>query len=261
MSAPSSAPGSGAGYAATLSGVTHRWPGGFTALTDVGLDVPAGAVIALIGPNGGGKSTLLELLTGRLMPTAGSITVLGLDPNRRADRRELRRRVGYVPQDIALDPEMTGAETLSLFATLYGLPREHSRSRRARLTEEWGLDNHVDRRVGTYSGGLKRRLHLALGEIRPFDLLLLDEPTTALDAGACDLFWHRVDGHRRRGGTTVVATHDLMAAGQHCDLVAVVDGGRVVAFDSPEGLVSAHAAADLAEVYRRVRDGRGRGRA
>ena len=169
MSAPSSAPVSAPRPAAQLRGVTRTWPGGIAALSEIDLTLPAAAVVGLVGPNGGGKSTLLALLAGRLAPTTGSIRVLGLDPTRRRDRRELRRRIGYLTQDIALDNEMTGAEALSLFAVLHGVPRRQSRIRCDELTEQWGLRNHVDRQVGTYSGGLKRRLHLALGGVDAFD--------------------------------------------------------------------------------------------
>lgn len=249
MSAPSSAPVSSRRPAAQLRGVTRIWPGGVTALSEIDLTLPAASVVGLVGPNGGGKSTLLALLAGRLAPTTGSIRVLGHDPSRRRDRRELRRRIGYLNQDIALDNEMTGAETLSLFAVLHGVPRRQSRIRCDELSEQWGLGDYVDRQVGTYSGGLKRRLHLALGGVVAFDVLLLDEPTTGLDAAGREVVWRWVDAHRGGGGTAVISTHDLAAAGTQCDAVIVVVGGRIVALGPPAQLLETHGAADLAEVY------------
>ncbi len=238
-----------AASAAVLRGAGRTWPGGVTALAGADLDLPAGAAVALVGPNGSGKSTLLALLSGRLAPTAGTVTVLGLDPARRRGRRALRRRVGYLTQDVALDPEMTGAETLALFAALHGVPRRRRRAQGAELAAAWGLGDHLRRRVGTYSGGLKRRLHLAVGEIHEPELLLFDEPTTGLDAEGRELVWRRVAAHRERGRTAVIVTHDLAAAGRRSDLVAVVVRGKLVTVASPASLLVAHAANDLAEVY------------
>jgi ABC-type multidrug transport system ATPase subunit len=220
-----------------------------TALEGADLDVPRGAAVALAGPNGSGKSTLLALLAGRLAPTAGRVTVLGLDPARRRGRRALRRRVGYLPQEIALDPEMTGAETLALLAALHGVPWRRRRAQAAALAAAWGLEEHLRRRVETYSGGLKRRLHLAGGEVHEPELLLLDEPTAGLDAAGRELVWRRVADLRARGGTVLVATHDLDAAGRRCDLVVILDRGRVAAFASPASLLVTHSAPDLAAVY------------
>jgi ABC-2 type transport system ATP-binding protein len=184
------------------------------------------------------------------------VTVLGFDAARRHGRRALRRRVGYLTQDVALDPEMTGAETLALFAALHGVPRRRRRAQGAELAAAWGLGDHLRRRVGTYSGGLKRRLHLAVGEVHDPELLLLDEPTTGLDAEGRELVWRRVAAHVERGGergrTAVIVTHDLGAAGRRCDLVAVVARGRLVTVASPASLLVAHAASDLAEVYARL---------
>ena len=251
MSAPSSAAAAGPATesAAVLRGAARVWPGGVTALAGADLDLPRGAAVAVAGANGSGKSTLLALLAGRLAPTAGEVTVLGLDPARRRGRRALRRRVGYLPQEVALDPEMTGAETLALLAALHGVPLRRRRAQAAALAAAWGLDEHLKRRVETYSGGLKRRLHLAAGEVHAPELLLLDEPTAGLDPAGRELVWRRVADQRARGGTVLIATHDLDAAGRRCDLVVILDRGRVAAYASPASLLVAHAAPDLAAVY------------
>jgi len=252
-SAPAPAPaGPAAAGAAALRGVARTWPGGVTALAGADLELPRGAAVAVAGPNGSGKSTLLALLAGRLAPSAGSLTVLGLDPAHRRGRRALRRRVGYLPQEVALDPEMTGAETLALLAALHGVPRRRRRAQAAGLAAAWGLDEHLKRRVETYSGGLKRRLHLAGGEVHEPELLLLDEPTAGLDPAGRELVWRRVADHRARGATVVVATHDLDAAGRRCDLAVIVARGRVLAFASPASLLVAHSAPDLTAVYTRL---------
>jgi ABC-type multidrug transport system ATPase subunit len=248
--APWSAPaGPAATEAAVLRGVARTWPGGVTALAGADLELPRGAAVAVAGPNGSGKSTLLALLAGRLAPSAGGLTVLGLDPARRRGRRALRRRVGYLRQEVALDPEMTGAETLALLAALHGVPWRRRRAQAAALAAAWGLDEYLRRRVETYSGGLKRRLHLAGGEVHEPELLLLDEPTAGLDPAGRELVWRRVAAHRKRGATVVVATHDLDAAGRRCDLVVILERGRVLAFASPASLLVAHAAPDLTAVY------------
>lgn len=251
MSEPSTTPAA-SGAAVHLRGAARRWPGGVTALAATDLELPRGAAIAVAGPNGSGKSTLLSLLAGRLTPSAGRVGVLGLDLGRRGDRRRLRRRIGYLQQDPALDPEMTGAETLALFSALHGIRRGRRRAQAAELAAAWGLGEHLGRRVATYSGGLKRRLHLALGEVHEPDLLLFDEPTAGLDPAGRERVWERIAAHRAGGRTVLVATHDLAEAGRRCDLVVVLLGGRLLTVASPASLLVAHGAGDLGAVYARL---------
>ncbi|HYO16899.1 MAG TPA: ABC transporter ATP-binding protein, partial [Thermoanaerobaculia bacterium] len=171
-----------------------RTYGSTRALAGVDLDLPRGVLTVLVGPNGAGKTTLLRILAGLLPPSAGSVMTLGVDnPAAGRRRRDLRRRIGYIPQEIALDPEMTGRETLSLLATLHEVERKDRTERVESLAAAFGLSGHLPRPVSSWSGGLRRRLHLAAGMIHDPDLLLLDEPTAGLDPQGNDVLWAELD--------------------------------------------------------------------
>jgi ABC-2 type transport system ATP-binding protein len=229
--------------AASLRALSFVYPDGAEALRDVDLDVPRPGITAVLGPNGSGKSTLLALIAGRLSPTSGSVRLLGIDPVE--EGRRLGRRLSHVVQGPALDPEMTGSETLRLFATLYGLPRRHRGARLGELVESFGLAEHLDRRVSAYSGGLRQRLHLALGMVHDPEVALLDEPTSGLDpAGRAEL-WRALARRGEAGRTAVVATHDVEGVERDARRVVVLHRGRVAACGSPEELRSAHAAPRL----------------
>ena len=238
--------------AARARGVGHRF-GGTTALAGVDLELRHGAITALVGANGSGKTTLLRILAGVLEPGAGEVEVLGIGQPARGDRRALRRRVSYISQDPALDPEMTGGEILALAAALYGLPRRRRGRRVAELAASFGVESHLSRRVSTWSGGLRRRLHLAAGMIHDPELLLLDEPTAGLDPEGRRLLWEDLAARARQGRSVAIVTHDLAAAERHAGSVAILDRGALVAVGSPEELraVDGGTAADLTEAFRR----------
>jgi ABC-type multidrug transport system ATPase subunit len=245
----------GPGPAARGRGVGHRF-GATTVLAGVDLELRHGEITALVGVNGSGKTTLLRILAGILEPTEGEVEVLGVRRPARSDRvtgRALRRRTSYVSQDPALDPEMTGGETLALVAALYGVGRRGRRRRVAELAAGFGVDSHLSRRVSTWSGGLRRRLHLAAGMIHDPDLLLLDEPTAGLDPEGRRLLWADLEARAKRGRSVAIVTHDLAAAERHAATVAILDRGALVAVGSPEQLLAMDggAAADLAEAFRR----------
>ncbi|MDB4951270.1 MAG: daunorubicin resistance transporter ATPase subunit [Gemmatimonadetes bacterium] len=222
-------------------GLAKTYPGRVRALDGVSFEVPPGELVGLVGANGSGKSTLLKLLFGIVDADGGSAAVLGLDPRR--DRAALRSNAGYAGQDAALDPEMTGWETLRLFHALRGLPS----SDRARTLEaaaaEHGIAEICTRALGTFSGGQRQRLHLALATLHAPRLLMLDEPTAGLDPdGRLDL-WRRLSAWGAEGRTVLAATHDLADVAAHCDRVLLMKDGRLLAADSPAALVDAHAPA------------------
>jgi ABC-2 type transport system ATP-binding protein len=236
MPAPSSTPTEPAVHA---RGLAKRYAGGVAALDGVDLDVPAGRLVGLIGANGSGKSTLLRVLFGVVAPDAGTLRVLGLDPRREA--AAVRARAAYAGQDAALDPEMTGRETLRLFHALRGLPASGRAECLETLVDGYGLAPFVDRRVGTWSGGQRQRLHLALEAMHSPALLLLDEPTSSLDPEGRRDLWRRVADARDAGLTILVATHDLAEVAAHCDRALLLHRGRLIADDAPAALVAAHA--------------------
>jgi ABC-2 type transport system ATP-binding protein len=249
----------GSAAAARARGVAHRF-GGTTALAGVDLELRRGEITALVGANGSGKTTLLRILAGILEPTAGEVEVLGIGRpaqshrgTRHALRRALRQRLSYVSQDPALDPEMTGGEILALAAALYGTPRRRRRQQVAELAAGFGVESHLSRPVSAWSGGLRRRLHLAAGMIHDPELLLLDEPTAGLDPEGRRLLWADLEARAQRGRTVAVVTHDLAAAERHAGTVAILDRGALVAVGSPAELLAVDGgrAADLAEAFRR----------
>ncbi len=211
------------------------------ALGGVGLDLPRGILAALIGPNGAGKTTLLRVLAGLQAVESGTLKI-----------PQDRSRIGYIPQDLALDPEMTGRETLTLLAALHGVPRRERPGRVAALAAAFGTEEHLPRLVSTWSGGLKRRLHLAAGMIHDPELLLLDEPTAGLDQQGADALWAELERRADAGRSVAVVTHDLAAVERHAGLVAILDRGRIVALGAPSGLIAEHGGEDLAEVHRRL---------
>lgn len=241
MPAPSSTPTD----AVRLSGVAKAF-GSVRALESIDLAIPRGALVGLIGANGSGKSTLLRILAGIVAADDGRVQVMGMDP--RAGRAALRARTAYAGQDAALDPEMTGWETLRLFHALQGLPRAEREACVSFAADRSGVAAFAGRPVGTWSGGQRQRLHLALATLHDPDLLMLDEPAAALDPDGRRDLWRQLAGYRDSGDgrTALVATHDLADVAAHCDLAVVLHQGRLIAADAPAALVAAHARARTA---------------
>jgi ABC-type multidrug transport system ATPase subunit len=225
--------------AATARAVCKRYPNGVVALDNFDLAIGRARITALIGNNGSGKTTFLKILAGLLTPDSGSVQVLGCDPATRSTW--LRARLGYVSQAVELDPEMTAWETLSLFATLYGLPRATCHAVVAALAESFALAEYLPRLVSTFSGGLRQRLHLALGVLHEPELLLLDEPTAALDPAGRSFVWQFLQRLRNEGRTIVVVSHDLTEVSQHCQAIALLHKGRLLASGAPADVIAAHA--------------------
>ena len=223
--------------AARIQGLSLIYPGGVLGLERLDLEIRRGETTALLGPNGSGKSTLLKLLAAGLRPTRGTLEVL---PELVASPAVKRARIGYVSQEPALDPEMSGFETLSLFAALHCVPRRRRAARIAEIIEKFQMTEQRRRPIATYSGGVRRRLHLALAILPDPDLLLLDEPTTHLDPQARALIWALVDELRNTGRTVVVATHDLADVPPHCQRAIILNRGAIIADDSPRQLAAVH---------------------
>ncbi len=225
-------------FAVCVEGLGKTFAGKVRALDAVDVTVSAGELVALVGQNGSGKSTLLKILFGIIAADEGAARVLGYDP--RSDQAALRAQTGFAGQRASLDPEMTGSETLRLFYALRGLPHRDRRLRLAELVEDYGLASFYHRRVESYSGGQRQRLHLALSTLHRPRLLLLDEPTASLDPEGRRAFWHRLVGWREAGRTILVATHDLPDVAAYCDRLLLLKGGRLLATEPPAALIAAH---------------------
>ena len=222
--------------AITARGLTKQY-GAVTALDGIDLAVSSGTVYALLGPNGAGKTTTINILTTLTRPTAGEATVCGHDVLRQAD--QVRACIGVTFQDIVLDPDLTGREVLDIHGRLYRQPGALRRRRLAELVELVQLGDAIDRRVRTYSGGMKRRLELARGLMTEPRVLFLDEPTQGLDPQNRVGIWGYIrDLNRVRGLTLLLTTHYMDEAEALASQVGIVDRGRLVAEGTPGDLVA-----------------------
>jgi len=216
------------------NGLVRRF-GDFVAVDHVDLAVQPGEVFGFLGPNGAGKSTTTRMLVTLLTPTEGTARVAGYDVVKEASK--VRRAIGVALQDAAIDPLMTGNELLRLQATLQGIPRSAAATRGAELLARVGLTAAGDKRVGAYSGGMRRRLDLALALIHEPRVLFLDEPTTGLDPTSRVALWDEVRYLNRELGTTVLLTTQyLEEADQLAGRIAIIDGGRIVREGRPAEL-------------------------
>lgn len=215
------------------------------AVESVSFEVAPGEFFALLGPNGAGKTTTLHMLTTLTVPTSGSARVMGFDVVRQP--AEVRRRLGMVFQDPALDDRLTAWENLEIHAVLYGIRRPDRRAAIERSLEWASLAEVGRRRVRSFSGGMKRRLELARALMHGPRVLFLDEPTIGLDPQGRRHLWERIAALREAGMTVLMTTHNLPEA-EACDRVGIIDAGRLVAIGSPAELIRQHAAPRAGEV-------------
>ncbi|TDW89823.1 ABC-2 type transport system ATP-binding protein [Kribbella pratensis] len=205
------------------------------ALDGLTVSVGEGVVLGLLGPNGAGKSTTVKILTTLSRADSGTAVVAGYDVNRSPD--QVRRSIGYVPQKSSSDPMATGLENLVLSGRIFGLSHQESLQRARELLERFGLREHGSRPVKTYSGGMQRKLDVALGLVHRPKVLFLDEPTTGLDPEARANLWNEVVRLSGQEGLTVLlTTHYLEEADRLAGQLAIVDHGRIVAEGTPEAL-------------------------
>jgi ABC-2 type transport system ATP-binding protein len=207
------------------------------ALRGVSLSVPAGSLYGLLGPNGAGKTTALRILCTLLAPDSGSVRVAGLDAL--ADPRGVRRLLGYVAQEVAIDKILTGRELLALQGDLYHLNRVDRDGRIGELVGLLGMADWIDRRCGTYSGGMRRRLDLAAGLLHRPRVLVLDEPTVGLDIESRAAIWRVLQQLRDQGTTVLLSSHYLEEVDALADRLAILEDGRVIAEGSPADLKGA----------------------
>jgi ABC-2 type transport system ATP-binding protein len=220
--------------------LVKTYPGGrkkpsLRALDGLTFNVPEGVVLGLLGPNGAGKSTTVKILTTLSRADSGTARVAGFDVVK--DQDAVRRVIGYVPQKPSADPMATGIENLLLSGRIYGLSRQDAVRRAAELLERFDLTEAGGRQVRTYSGGMQRRLDVALGLVHRPRVLFLDEPTTGLDPEARTDLWTEVERLSGDEGLTVLlTTHYLEEADRLADRLAIVDHGKIVAEGTPEAL-------------------------
>jgi ABC-2 type transport system ATP-binding protein len=218
-----------------VSGLVREFKGGVRAVDGIDLHVASGEIYGFLGPNGAGKSTTVKVLTTLLPPTAGRATVAGYDVAK--EGASVRAAIGVALQDVALDPMLTGREHMRLQGGLQGIPRAERATRGNELLERVGLMDAADRKSATYSGGMKRRLDLALALLHNPRILFLDEPTTGLDVQSRTAMWDEVGRLAREEGTTVfLTTQYLEEADVLADRVGIIDNGVLVAEGTPAQL-------------------------
>src|SRR4051812_25467179 len=208
--------------------------GSTKALQGVDLAVPRGTVLGVLGPNGAGKTTAVRILSTLLVPDAGSARISGHDVVREAER--VRQLIGLTGQYASVDEDLTGRQNLELFGTLLDLGRAGARRRAAELLEWFDLTDAAGRQAKTYSGGMRRRLDLAASLVGSPDVIFLDEPTTGLDPAKREDMWDVVCSLVAAGSTVLLTTQYLEEADALADEITVIDHGRVIAHDTPEGL-------------------------
>lgn len=216
-------------------GLTKIFNGDLVAVDHISFSVEEGEIFGFLGPNGAGKTTTINMLITVIKPTEGRATVCGFDILEQAS--EVRNCIGVVPQEYTADEDLTGYENIILCGDLYGIPREVSKKRTAELLELVELTKFKDRKVETYSGGMRRRLELACGLINRPRVLFLDEPTLGLDVQTRAAIWNYIRLLKEEFNMTLfMTTHYLEEADALCDRVAIIDNGKIVKIGNPNAL-------------------------
>lgn len=212
------------------------------AVDSLTLRIPYGQIFGLLGPNGAGKTTLISVLCTLLRPTAGSATVCGLDVV--CNAAAIRKLIGLVPQDIALYQTLTARENLRYFGRILRVDKQRLEARVAECLEMVGLTAFAERRVETFSGGMKRRVNLAVAVLHEPKILFLDEPTVGIDAQSRNLIIDRLGDLNRSGMTLIYTSHYMEEVQALCTEIAVIDRGRVIAAGAPQTLIAEHEGCD-----------------
>jgi lipooligosaccharide transport system ATP-binding protein len=219
--------------------------GPLVAVDGLDLEIPEGICFGLLGPNGAGKTTTIRMIQGQAPVGGGSLTVLGLDAAK--DARRLKLRLGVVPQENNLDPDFTVHRNLTVYARYFGIGKAEASRRADALLAYMQLEEKRDANVMELSGGMKRRLVVARALVNEPDLLVLDEPTTGLDPQARHTIWDKVRQLRSQGKTILLTTHYMDEAEMLCDVLVVMDHGKVLERGTPKALIAKHTGGEAAE--------------
>jgi ABC-2 type transport system ATP-binding protein len=211
------------------------------------LEIGAGERFGLFGPNGAGKTTLMNLMTGLLTYSTGSIRLLGHEINHHP--KSINAIFGFVPQDFSFYPELSARENLAFYGAWYGLDRKQIKYRTDELLEVLGLSSVSDRVLQHFSGGMKRRVNLAIGVMHHPKVLFLDEPTVGVDVQSRHAIIHYLKKQNESGTTLVYTSHQLEEAAELCNKVALIDDGKIIAHDSLDGLLQKHGHEGMEELF------------
>jgi ABC-2 type transport system ATP-binding protein len=218
-----------------------------TAIDGLSLEIEKGELFGLLGPNGAGKTTVIKVLCGLIKPTNGSVHVGGFDVTKDAVR--VKELIGVCPQDTAAYPFLSGRENVELFGNLHTMQKEKLKKSTDELLEKMSLSGDANRRLGKYSGGMKRRINLIMALVHDPQIAFLDEPTVALDPQSRHAVWDFIKELGKKGKTIILTTHYMEEAEELCDRVGIIDHGKLIALGSPKQLKDKFKAKDLEEVF------------
>ena len=220
---------------------------GIRALNGISFSISPGECFGFLGENGAGKSTTMKMIYGLSTVDEGHLSIFG--KSIRLTPPEIKSRIGIVPQEDNLDPDLSVLENLEVYAGLFGLSRRDSKARALKLLSFMGLDDKISADIESLSGGLKRRLVIARGLINNPELVILDEPTTGLDPQARHLVWQKLRGLKNEGVTLILTTHYMEEATQLCDRLVIMHAGSILAQGSPRELIALHTLSFAIEVH------------
>jgi len=223
-----------------------KYFGDVKAVNDVAFDIAAGECFGFLGPNGAGKTTVMRIISCFMPPTAGKVTVFGMDVTEHPS--EIKSRLGVMPQDNNLDPDLSVFENLIVYARYFDIRKKDAIRLARSLLEFVGLQDKAGVKIEQLSGGMKHRLLLARSLINNPELLILDEPTTGLDPHSRRAVWDKLNHLKFQNTTLLLTTHYMEEAEKLCDRVAIMDSGRIVAVDTPSNLMAKHGG-NLEDVY------------
>lgn len=231
-----------------IEGVSKQYkPGGEYRLKDVNLDIIQGDVFGLLGPNGAGKTTLISILCGLLPPSEGQVHYY--ENGKQIPTNELKSKIGFVPQEYAFYPELTPIQNLEYFGAMYNLTAIQVRDRSRELLKVLGLLKVANEPINTFSGGMKRRVNLAIGIIHEPSILFLDEPTVGVDVQSKHAIIRFLEELNTAGTTIIYTSHHLTEAAEFCNRIALIDSGRVIASDRLPVLLATHQHTDLQALF------------
>lgn len=228
-----------------------------TAVDGLSLVVDKGELFGLLGPNGAGKTTTINILCGLLEPTTGSVKVGGYDVLKKPGK--IKELIGVSPQETAVYPHLTGKENIELFANLHAMPKKKLRRNVDELLQKLSLRDHAKRKAGKYSGGMMRRINLAMALVHDPEVAFLDEPTVGMDPQSRRAVWDFIRELGKQNKTVLLTTHYMEEAEELCERVGIIDNGKLIALGTPQQLKKQFKAKNLEEVFlqltgRRIRE-------
>jgi ABC-2 type transport system ATP-binding protein len=217
------------------------------AVDRLNLTIKKGELFGLLGPNGAGKTTTINVLCGLIKPTSGTVEIAGFSVQK--DVEKVKELIGVCPQDSAVYPFLTGQENIELFGKLHSLPKAELKKKVEELLEKLSLTQDAKKRLGKYSGGMKRRINLSMALVHNPEIAFLDEPTVAMDPQSRHAVWEFIKELKQQGKTIILTTHYMEEAEYLCDRIGIIDHGQIIALDTPQELMKKYRVKNLEDVF------------